>query len=67
MKPLPLCRKLQRWDPYCDLMTAKEIGASANPYREDYYYQVLASLISNLARIYCLQMLYPISPRYYHH
>lgn len=43
-------RKAEDWDPYCNLMTAKEKEwitrlqmiqlQSENPYHEDYYYQV---------------------------
>lgn len=46
----PVCRKPESWDPYSNLMTAKEKEwiirlqmiqlQSENPYHEDYYYQV---------------------------
>lgn len=46
----PFCRKPEGWDPYCNLMTAKEKEwitrlqmiqlQSEHPYLEDYYYQV---------------------------
>lgn len=49
-KNYDLCRKTEDWDPYCNLMTAKEKEwitrlqmiqlQSENPYHEDYYYQV---------------------------
>lgn len=49
-KIFPLYRKPEGWDPYCNLMTAKEKEwitklqmiqlQSENPYLEDYYYQV---------------------------
>lgn len=49
-KIILLYRKTEGWDPYCNLMTAKEKEwitrlqmiqlQSENPYLEDYYYQV---------------------------
>lgn len=46
----PICRKPDGWDPYSNLMTAKEKEwitrlqmiqlQSEHPYLEDYYYQV---------------------------
>lgn len=56
----PICRKPEGWDPYCNLMTAKEKEwitrlqmiqlQSEHPYLEDYYYQVGKSVL------YCLHV-----------
>lgn len=50
IQPSHMSRKAEGWDPYCNLMTAKEKEwitrlqmiqlQSERPYLEDYYYQV---------------------------
>lgn len=50
IQPSAINRKAEGWDPYCNLMTAKEKDwitrlqmiqlQSEHPYLEDYYYQV---------------------------